>query len=117
MLKLQKKLEEFEHICGDWDYRNMDMTEPHLQSIQIIGNDILTNCELFSTDIDDYISCMGEIINDNNLVRKFKKLDLNYKPEVLDFISEIESKINWDKVNKSLYDEVSKEKEQEEVCL
>lgn len=111
MLNVEKKQKIFEIICGDWDYRNINMTDPHLQSIQIIGNNILINCELFSPDIDDYVFCDGGIISDKSLVKKFKKLDLKKKTDVLEFMADIESKINWDKVNKNLYDEVSKEKE------
>lgn len=111
MLDINKKLKAFEILCGDWDYRNIDMTEPHLQSIEIVGNDILTKCELFSSDIDDYVSCEGGIIGDKELVKKFKMIDLKEKEEVLNFMSDIENKIDWDKVTQNLSDEVSKEKE------
>lgn len=109
MLSIENKLKAFEIICGNWDYRNIDMTEPHLQSIQIIGNDILISCELFSPEIDDYVSCDGGIISDKNLVKKFNDLDLTNRKNVLGFIADIETHINWDKVNKDLYDEIEKE--------
>lgn len=111
MLDLEKKLKVFEVICGDWDYRNIDMTEPHLQKIDIVQNNLLISCELFSPVIDDYVFCNGGIINDKDLVRNFKKLNFNNKELVLDFISSIESKINWDKVNHDLYNQVDLEKE------
>lgn len=110
-MNLEKKQKKIETICGDWSYRNIDMTEPHLQSIEIINNDILISCELFSPDIDDYFSCDGGMISDKNLIKKFKKLDLKKKTDVLEFIADIENQINWDKVNKKLYNEVLKEKE------
>ena len=86
MSSINKKLKEFENLCVDWDYRNIDMTEPHLQGIEIIDNDILVNCELFSPEVDDYVSCNGGIINDKNIVKKFEDLDLTNKEDVLDFI-------------------------------
>jgi len=111
MDNMSKKLKAFEILCGDWDYRNTDMTEPHLQNIKIIDDDILISCELFSPEIDDYVSCEGGTISDKNMIKKFEELDLMNREEVLSFISEIENHINWDKVNKELYSEIEKEKE------
>lgn len=87
------------------------MTEPHLQGIDIIQNTIIINCELYSPELDEYLSCEGGVIYDKKLIKKFKKLDLNKKKNVLEFISAIENCINWDEVNEKLYDEVEKEKE------
>ena len=109
MSSINKKLKEFENLCVDWDYRNIDMTEPHLQGIEIIDNDILVNCELFSPEVDDYVSCNGGIINDKNIVKKFEDLDLTNKEDVLDFITVINNYINWEEVNTNLSDEVDKE--------
>lgn len=109
MSSINKKLKEFENLCVDWDYRNIDMTEPHLQSIEIIDNDILVNCELFSPEIDDYVSCNGGIINDKNIVKRFEDLDLTNKEDVLDFITVINNYINWEEVNTNLSDEIDKE--------
>lgn len=111
-MSFEKKLEKFTDLCGDWDYRNIDMTEPHLQNIGIINdNIILISCELFSPEIDDYVSCEGGIISDQNMIKRFIDLDLMNREKVLKFISEIENYIDWDKVNKKLSDEVNKEKE------
>lgn len=111
MDNISKKLKAFEILCGDWDYRNIDMTEPHLQNIEIIDNDILISCELFSSEIDDYVSCEGGIISDKNMIKAFVDLDLMNREKVLSFISEIENHINWNEVSKLLSDEVLKEKE------
>ena len=102
MDNMRKKLRAFEILCGDWDYRNIDMTEPHLQGIEIIDNDILVNCELFSPKLDDYVLCLGEIISDKNIIKKFEDLDLSNKKKVLDFISVINNHINWEEVNENL---------------
>lgn len=110
MLNLEQKEKAFEIICGDWNYRNIDMTEPHLQSIQIIGNKIGISCELFSSSIDDYVFCDGGIIDNKQLVKKFKQLKLNNKYDVLKFISDIDNLINWKQVEINLYDQVKLEK-------
>lgn len=108
MDNMRKKLRAFEILCGDWDYRNIDMTEPHLQGIEITDNDILVNCELFSTKLDDYVLCPGGTISDKNIIKKFEDLDLSNKEKVLDFISVINNHINWEEVNKNLSNEVDK---------
>lgn len=113
MNNIDKKIRAFEILCGDWDFRNIDMTEPHLQNIRINDNKIIINCELFSTIIDDYVSCEGGIIVDKEMVKRFNDLDLKDNIEVLNFISEIEDKIDWDYVEKIL----SKEIEKEELAL
>jgi len=111
MDNMSKKLKAFEILCGDWDYRNIDMTEPHLQGIQIIDNHhIGISCELFSPDLDEYVSCDSGIIEDKKLVKKFKKLNLDNQDEVLNFISDINSLIDWDKVDNDLYGQVELEK-------
>lgn len=112
---MKKKLKIFEILCGDWDYRNIDMTEPHLQKIEIIDNDILISCELFSTEIDDYVSCEGGIISNKNMIKEFNNLDLMNREKVLKFINEIENHIDWDEISKFLYDEIKKEKEEVEL--
>ena len=111
MIKLDKKLEEFANLCGDWDYRNIDMTAPHLQSIEIVKDNILICCELFSSKIDDYVFCDGGIYKDKSLVKEFKKLNLLDKSDVLNFMSKIEDLVDWDKVRYTLDEEVGLEKE------
>lgn len=119
-MNLENKQKIFEIICGDWDYRNIDITNPHLQGIQLVNNKIEISCELFSPDIDDYVSCDGGTINDIKIINDFENLDLENKNEVLDFISDIENLIDWDKVSNDLDSEVEKEKlklENEEINL
>lgn len=96
------KLEKFGELCGDWDYRNIDMTEPHLESIEIKGNNISIYCEKFSTDLDDYVSCSAGVINDKKLVKQFNVLDLSNYEKVLDFMREIEHHIDFKEVEKNL---------------
>lgn len=107
---IRPKLINFEMLCGDWDFRNIDMTKPHLQSIDIKDNNIFINCELFEPDIEDYISCSAGIINDKKLIKQFYELNLRNKYKVLNFISTIESYVDWDKVNEELENEITNRK-------
>ena len=69
MSSINKKLKEFENLCVDWDYRNIDMTEPHLQGIEIIDNDILVNLDNNQEYVTiDTLKNLNEILN--------KKIDL-----------------------------------------
>lgn len=109
-MQIKNKELAFLSLCGDWDYRkNVDMTEPHLQGIAIRDNKILISCEKFSEPADDYVSCIVAEIEDENMINKFKKLNLKNKGEVIDFISNIEKIVDWKKISKML--------EQEELKL
>lgn len=109
-MQIKNKELAFLSLCGDWDYRkNVDMTEPHLQGITIRDNKILISCEKFSEPADDYVSCIVAEIEDENMINKFKKLNLKNKGEVIDFISNIEKNVDWKKTSKML--------EQEELKL
>lgn len=99
---MKRKLEKFSDFCGDWDYRNVDMTEPHLQSISIKKDTIEILCEKFSTSLDDYISCDGGVIKDKKLVNDFSLLDLTKYEDVLDFMKKIENHIDFKKVRNDL---------------
>lgn len=109
-MQIKNKELAFLSLCDDWDYRkNVDMTEPHLQGIAIRDNKILISCEKFSEPTDDYVSCIVAEIEDENMINKFKKLNLKNKGEVIDFISNIEKNVDWKKTSKML--------EQEELKL
>lgn len=99
-MKIKEKLQKFSELCGDWDYRNIDMTDSHIQGIDIEKDTLLIYCELFSPKLDEYVSCLGGTIKDVSLIKKFKKINLKEKAEVLDFISTINNLIDWNKVDK-----------------
>ena len=105
-MKIKEKLQKFSELCGDWDYRNIDMTDSHIQGIDIEKDTLLIYCELFSPKLDEYVSCLGGTIKDVSLIKKFKKINLKKKVEVLDFISTINNLIDWYKVDKDLYSEI-----------
>lgn len=87
------------------------MTKPHLQGFEIIDNYISTCCEIFDTELDEYISCEATIFEDKNLINKFKKLNLKNKDKVLGFIKNIEDRIDWNKISNILYFKTEKEKQ------
>lgn len=97
-MNLRKKELKFSTLCGDWHYRNIDMTEPHLSEINIENNKIIAIYEKYSSALDDYIFCNSEIINNSELIKKFKTLNLGEKSLVLDFISDIDCVVDWNKI-------------------
>jgi len=108
-LKLKDKIEKFNNLCGDWDFRNIDMTSPHLQGISIKENTINVGGELFSPELDDYVSCNAGSFVNRELVNQFKKLDLDNNKDVIKFIKDIEDLVNWNEVSDELYSQVEKE--------
>lgn len=108
-MSLKEKIELFNELCGNWDFRDIDMTEPHLEGIEINENTIKVYCELYSPEFDDYVSCDGGLFKNKWLVSEFNNLDLRDDEEVIDFINEIEDLIDWDKVSDNLYNQVEKE--------
>ena len=109
-MSLKEKLQKFSELCGDWDYRNIDMTDSHIQRIDIEKDDISISCELFSTERDDYVSCDGGTFKDKSLISKFKKLNLNKQEDVLDFISSLNILVDWNNVDNYLYKEIEIER-------
>ena len=74
MKKIGEKLKKFESLCGDWDYRrNIDMTEPHLQSINIEKHMPTTVYDMFAS----YISNKPVFISKNKEL--YKKIKENLK--------------------------------------
>lgn len=109
-----KKAKQFTELCGDWDYRNIDMTDIHLESLKIQKDNLILTCEKYSTEIDDYISCPACEINSKDLVNDFKLLDLSNREKVLEFMQKLEDYIDYKKVEKLLNDKeksLIKEKE------
>lgn len=109
-----KKLKQFTELCGDWNYRNIDMTNIHLKSLKIQKDNLILTCEKYSNEIEDYISCPACEINSRDLVNEFKLLDLANKDNVLEFMQKLEDYIDYKKVEKVLNDKeksLIKEKE------
>lgn len=113
-INLSKKLDEFNKLCKDREYRDIDITKPYVETIDISKvtyDRILVWCELYSPELDEYFSCDGGVFINKDLIDKFKRLDLKNKKSVLDYISCIESKVDWKSVSKKLYDDAEKFKE------
>ena len=101
---LYEKTIQFNQLCGDWDFRNTDMTEAHLQAIDINNKKgtIKISCEWFSPELDDYVSCDAGEIKNKSLIEEFKKLDLEDHIAVNQYINDVEKKVNWKKINNKL---------------
>lgn len=100
--QLNKKINNFSELCGDWDYRNIDMTRPHLSTIDIQDNNLVAYFEIYSPFVDEYIFSSGVLIEDNELTSQFKKLNLKKKNEVLKFIERLDSLVEWDVISNDL---------------
>ena len=102
-MALEEKISNFNELCGSWDYRNIDMTEPHLGYIEINGNVIKYFCEKYSIELDDYVSYNPGYIINEKLVKEIENLDFNNRESVLSIIKNIENNINFSKANLELY--------------
>lgn len=111
-----KKTKRFTKLCGDWDYRNIDMKNIHLESIKIKKDHIILFCEKYSTTLDDYISCPACEIHSKELVNEFHLLDLENKEKVLEYMNKLESSINYTEIEKALQEQEEKQiQEQTEI--
>ena len=94
---MYNKAKKFTNLCADWDYRNIDMTDIHLESLKIQKNKISLSCEKYSTKLDTYISADIFEIESKELVDEFNMIDLENREQVLNFASKLESYIDYDK--------------------
>jgi len=97
-----KKAKKFTELCGDWDYRNIDMCDIHLGSMKIQKDKLIIICEKYSPEIEDYISSSDYEIQSKELVEEFKLLDLGNREQVLDFMIKLENNIDYKAVEKEL---------------
>ncbi len=105
----KKKIVEFNKLCVDWDYRNIDMNDSHISGIDINDNIISINCEKYDGKLDSYLYCSGGMIGSKKLLEKFNDLDLTKYEDVLNFMDELNNCIDWNKVDTLLYQERDKE--------
>lgn len=110
------KLKIFNDRCGDWDFRNIDMTKPHLGGIDYIDNKFYFIVEKFSPTLDDYVMDNYEF-NDVDLIDNFANLDIKSEDKILDFISFCESKIDWKEATERLEIQEETEINHEELEL
>ena len=103
-----KKTKRFTELCGDWDYRNIDMSNVHLESLKIQKDKLILTCEKYSSQIDGYVSCPACEVESKELVCEFRLLDLENREHVLNFMSKLENYIDHKKVERELN---NKEKE------
>ena len=112
-MNLKEKYNRFAELCGDWDFRNIDMTQPHLSSISINNKTVYLYCEIFSDQLDDYVSCYAGACKDQSLVKMFYDLDLNDVNSVNDYINYLEMEIDWQNIKRKLYFEEKRQLKKE----
>lgn len=105
----KKKTVDFNKLCVDWDYRNIDMNDSHISGININNNIISINCEKYDGKLDSYIYCSGGVIGSKKLLEKFNDLDLTNYKDVLNFMDELDKCVDWNKVDTLLNQERDKE--------
>lgn len=108
MNNLQDKIKSFNELCGDWDYRNIDMTDSHIAGIEIENNFLKILCEKYSVDVDEYVFTEGGIVKNNEIKEDFLKLNLEDYEKVLSFIRTLNGYVNWEKVDRNLSKEEQK---------
>lgn len=108
MNNLQDKIKSFNELCGDWDYRNIDMTDSHIAGIEIKNNFLKILCEKYSVDVDEYVFTEGGIVKNNDIKEDFLKLNLEDYEKVLSFIRTLNGYVNWEKVDRNLSKEEQK---------
>lgn len=109
------KVKKFTELCGDWDYRNIDMNDIYLESLKVQKDKIIISCERYSNKLDDYICCPACDIESKELVNEFNLLDLENREDVLDFMSKLENYIDFDKAEKSLKEQENKKIKEKET--
>lgn len=109
------KVKKFTELCGDWDYRNIDMNDIHFESLKVQKDKIIISCERYSNKLDDYICCPACDIESKELVNEFNLLDLENREDVLDFMSKLENYIDFDKAEKSLKEQENKKIKEKET--
>lgn len=105
----KKKIVDFNKLCVDWDYRNIDMNDSHISGIDIKDNIVFINCEKYDEKLDSYLYCVGAIVGSEKLLDKFNNLDLTKYEDVLNFITELNDYVEWNQVDISLSQERDKE--------
>lgn len=109
------KAKKFTELCGDWDYRNTDMNDIHLESLKVQKDKIIISCERYSNKLDDYICCPACDIESKELVNEFNLLDIENRGHVLDFMSKLENYIDFDQAEKSLKEQENKKIKEKET--
>lgn len=109
-MNLNDKLYEFNALCQDYNYRNIDNMKPYLSKIYIEDNSIgficevcVELCDYFSGEVyESFATCNGGQINEKKFINKFKNLDLEDKNSVLSFINCLETFVDWKKVENDI---------------
>jgi len=114
----ESKVDDFNTACCEWDFIQGwtagDVTSPHIQGIDIDGNKISVTCELWDPDLDDYLSCDGGTFEAPEIIKLINETDFGFSiyEASRPIYQDIAALIDWDTVDKTLYDEAHKQKEE-----
>lgn len=107
----------FNTILTEWDFiqewTGTDVTSPHIECIEVDGDKIHVECELWDPDLDDYVFCDGGDFEAPEIVKMLDDVDFNKSFNVYEdakpIYSAIAQLVDWDKVSDTLYDLVRNE--------
>jgi hypothetical protein len=105
-------VETFNQILTEWDfiqgYTNGDVVDPHIECIEVNGDNIHVECEIWDPDVDDYVFCSGGDFKAPEIISMLDKADFDHCANVYEVAApiykEVEKLIDWDKVSNTLFD-------------
>ena len=100
--KLKNKLNNINELYNSIKEKK-SLVVPRIAYIELINNQLYLYCEKYSLLNNSMIFCFGGIIDDSKILKEIKKIDSNNEKEVLSFIEELNTFINWNDVKKQLY--------------
>lgn len=108
----KENVDKFNQVIGEWDfiqgYTGSDVVDPHIECIDIDGNKIHVECEIWDPDVDDYIFCSGGDFEAPNIIEMLNSADFdncfNVYEVAAPIYKEVSQLIDWDKVSDTLFD-------------
>lgn len=105
-------LDTFNQILTEWDFiqewTGTDITSPHIECIEVNGDKIHVECELWDPDLDDYVFCDGGDFEAPEIVKMLNEVDFdrcfNVYEAAKPIYNEVSKLVDWDKVSDVLYD-------------
>lgn len=105
-------IDKFNQIIGEWDfiqgYTGGDVLDPHIGSVEINGDKLHIECELWDPDVDDYVFCSGGDFEAPDIITMLNEADFdncfNVYEVAAPIYKEIEKLIDWNKVSDTLFD-------------
>ena len=105
-------LDTFNQILTEWDfiqgYTGTDVVDPHIECIEINGDKIHVECELWDPDLDDYVFCDGGDYEAPEIIKMIEEANFDDCFNVYEVAKPIYDKIadliDWNKISDVLFD-------------